>query len=626
MKKILLVLLLFTVLTCFPFLLYPSVLVSRGNDLEEFFWPMIYFSKSQIIGSHSLPLWNPLFFSGMPLISDPQAPYFYIPNVIFLFFNLDPAFVISVFLHIFWASLGMYLLSKNIFRFSDKTNLFLSALYIFSPKLSAYIEAGHLGLIYSYAWLPWTLFLVVSLAKKPTIRKSIFLATCLSALFFTHILIFLISIIVLLLIYTYTTLKYKTSLKRNLIYILTTLVFNFCFMAIALLPQLEWSNQTTRFLLIANKDIYPKWLGFSEFIKSSTSPILYGYKYLWGLDTEKYTVIGIGVLVLSTIGFLTLKKSNKIITCLIISTVMLIVLNNISPINFFLLTQKWFSLIRVSTRFWFIVLFFILYLAGLGFEKIGKYRLFRYLAVIACIELLLTSWIIVMRPFNENHDLVSDQIYEFLVRDKDNFRVLCTTKCLSQKKLAMYNIQSTDGYGTLQQKNYYDYSQQLYQAFWRNRYTLAIPPYEIYNYEKLIPYPPSLTALNVKYVISPYEINRQKLTLIYKIDGYLIYKNNLYINPNYLIFSPNFIRVSINSKSVIIPEVYNSNWKTYSSNGERTSISQTTEGTINIETKSNSNYVDLIYYPKSYEIGKLITLFSLIFVCIYIIVIIGNAI
>lgn len=220
-----------------------------------------------------------------------------------------------------------------------------------------------------------------------------------------------------------------------------------------------------------------------------------------------------------------------------------------------------------------------------------------------------------MKPIDSNYDLVSNRIYLFLKEDKDNFRVLCTTKCLSQKKLAIYNIQSVDGYGTLQQKNYYDYSQQLYQAFWRNKYTLAIPPYEIYNYEKFRPYPPSLTTFRVKYVISPYEIDRKNLSFVNKIDGYLIYKNELFTNPNYLIYSPNKIRFDTSDNQINIPEVYNSGWSAYMDGG-KIPVNETVVGTIQVKSNGKGRYIDLIYRPESFIIGLLIMFSTILFIII----------
>ena len=92
MKKIAAILLplgLITTLVYLPILVNPELLLERGNDLQEQFWPVFYFVKQHLLEGGSLPLWINLFFSGMPLLPDPQAPLFYLPNIIFLFLRLQ---------------------------------------------------------------------------------------------------------------------------------------------------------------------------------------------------------------------------------------------------------------------------------------------------------------------------------------------------------------------------------------------------------------------------------------------------------------------------------------------------------------------------------------------------------
>src|SRR5579859_4223436 len=144
---IIIILLLFSALFYLPIIINSNILVNRGNDLTNFFYPIFYFVRDSIFKFHQLPFWNNLFFSGTPLLPDPQAPIFYLPNLIFLFFkNIDTGFTISIFLHIFIGGVGMYYLAKKGFNFSKASSVFCAFLYIASPKLSGYIEAGHYGL------------------------------------------------------------------------------------------------------------------------------------------------------------------------------------------------------------------------------------------------------------------------------------------------------------------------------------------------------------------------------------------------------------------------------------------------------------------------------------------------
>jgi len=98
-----------------PVFLKPNILLERENDLQGFFWPIIYFVKTQIITNHVLPFWNNVFFGGTPLLPDPQSPLFYIPDVIFLILPIGIGFITSFFIHSVVAGVGTYLASKNGF-------------------------------------------------------------------------------------------------------------------------------------------------------------------------------------------------------------------------------------------------------------------------------------------------------------------------------------------------------------------------------------------------------------------------------------------------------------------------------------------------------------------------------
>lgn len=597
--------------------------MNRGNDLTEFFWPIFYFVRENLFKNHQLPFWNNLFFSGTPLLPDPQSPLFYTPNVIFIFFkNIDTGFLISIFVHIFIAGVGMYYLSKNTFNLSIKTSLFCSFLYISSPKLSGFIEAGHFGLIAAWAWIPFVVISTFSLANKPDIKKSILLSIFLTLLFYTHILIFGITAISVSMLFIYLTYSKRNKYSRNLLYFMISGAICFGLAAISLLPQLTWQTQTTRSLLINDPDVYPKWLGFKDFIKASLSPILFGHNFIWNLDTEKIIGVGVFTSMLSFVGFIKINKTQKVFTLLFVILITLVSLNNISPISSLLVKQHWYILLRVSTRFWFIITITSIILAGIGLENLLKNKNRKFLvyviAILSVSELLLTSWTRVIKPITPNKSLAPNEVYEFLEKDKARFRVFCLNRCLSQKESAIRGLELADGYGTLQQLNYYTYSEQLSQSFYRNRYTLSIPPFEIFEYENLQPYSPSLASYNIKYVVSNHTLNDKNLELIKQIDEYSIYENKINLpRSNYPItlYTPNFIQIDTSSErypEITLSEVFNSDWSAYLNGIEKVNIIESEEKTRKVTIKEDTKFVNFSYTPKNFIIGSIITFVTII--------------
>lgn len=522
----------------------------------------------------------------------------------------------------------MYYLSNKGFKFSTKVSLFCSFLYISSPKLSGFIEAGHFGLITSWSWIPFAFLSTILLAKKPNIKKTIILSIFLSLIFYTHILIFGITTISISLLFIYITFSQKNTYSKNLFYFLFVGIFTFGLVAISFIPQILWQGQTTRNLLLNDPDIYPKWLGLKDFLKASLSPIINGPNFIWNLDTEKIIGVGFFTSILAAIGFIKIKKNQKILITSVLSIIALISLNNISPINNLLIKQNWYVLLRVSTRFWFIIVIISILLAGKGLENLtrnGKYKFIIYIiAFLSISELLLTSWTRITKPITPNANLAPKEVYEFLKNDKSKFRVFCLTRCLSQRDSVIYGLELADGYGTLQQLNYYHYSEQLSQSFYRNRYTLSIPPFEIFEYENLQPYSPNLASYNIKYVISNHSLKDKNLKLVKQIDKFQIYENMINLpRSNYPInvYTPNFIQVDTSiqkSKNITLSEVYNKDWSAYLNGEQETTIIETQDKTREVTIKNDTKFVNFAYTPKNFIIGSIITLITIVTIIIVI--------
>jgi len=107
-----------------------NFILNRNNDLTEFFWPLIYYIKEQLLSGDGIPLWNKMFFSGTPLLPDPQNLFIYPLNIIFLLLPIDTGILISILIHMIIAGLGMYFLLK-INSVTQKTSLIIAILFYY---------------------------------------------------------------------------------------------------------------------------------------------------------------------------------------------------------------------------------------------------------------------------------------------------------------------------------------------------------------------------------------------------------------------------------------------------------------------------------------------------------------
>ena len=314
-----------------------------------------------------------MFFSGTPLLSDPQSFLFYPPNIIFLFLPIDQAFITSFILHSFFAGVGVFITAKAGLGFSQMSSIFTAILYIVFPRTAGFLEAGHFGFVATTTWLPYLLFAVINLIKSPNIKWSIVFAISLSGLFFTFTIVFIVAAafasIILFVVGSYLLLE-KHFLKT----LIFGIIFTVGLTAITLFPQIEWLPQTTRLILLKDRDVYPKWNGKIEFIKAIFPYVLGEKGFVDKLDNEKWIATGIFISFLALIGLFKLKNRFKLLIICLVSGTILISLNNISPLQSLLLKSDWYVLGRVSTRIWFIIILSLVFLSGFGFETLQRIR------------------------------------------------------------------------------------------------------------------------------------------------------------------------------------------------------------------------------------------------------------
>lgn len=624
-KGTILIILFITIISLLPIIIYPSLFLERGNDLSEQFYPVFYYVKLHFQIDHALPLWNNLWFAGIPILTDPQFSIFYPPNTLFLFLNIDTSFISLFMLHIFLGGVGIYLTSRLAFRFSRLTSLIASAFYIFNPKLAGFIEAGHVGLVFSYGWLPFIALSTIKIATKPSILWSLLLAVSLAGTFFTHTLIFLASVIASILLLIYLLLFSVKKRIKAIIFFIFGSFFTFGLTSISLLPQIEWLNETTRSLLLQQRDTYPRWESIKDFLEVVFIPWI--NNGLWNIDSEKWIIIGLSSTILSITGFWYLSSRLKIITVLSGLLALLLIANNTSPIFPWLITQDWYALMRVSTRIWPLIVLFLTFLMAFGLESVPKKKKILSLIIVLLVfgEDIGFSWTRFYKPQNQTN-FAPTEVYQFLEDDRDRFRVFCLTRCLSQKHVAIHNLELLEGYNTLPQTNYYHQSWQLMGGYW-NYYTLAIPPIGFYTFDKLKPDPISLGEYNVKYIISPYELDSSDFKLDKKIEGYYIYLNNQFKSRAYYLnekvsnptpitlYTPNHVRVDTSSNfsnRIILAQVYSKGWKAYLDGKKEVRVQQRPDALMLVDIGTNTQFVDFKYQPDSFKLGKIITLLTLV--------------
>lgn len=618
--KVFILLFLTTLIVYLPILVNPMILLNRGNDLQEYYWPIFSFINTSIYKYGEIPLWNNLYLSGNPLISDPESGIFYLPNIIFLILPIDPAFIVSILLHTIFGGITMFILARKGFNFTTLASIFTAAAYIMWPRVAGYIEAGHFGFVILSAWLPLAILSTLQLSKSPSLKGVVIFSLSLTSIFFNNPFIFVITLISLLLLF-FCNFKISTVfLRRQVLSMCLGLIFTFGLSAITLLPQLEWIPHTTRFLLLKYPDVYPKWNSIFEFVLAIIFP--------WRLqinqiDSEKWLSMGLLMVLLGALGFIYLKLKHKFFLLFAVVPILIISLNNSSPFYTFLLNQEWYVLLRVSTRVFFVVQIVTIILAGYAINLLYTKALIPkfilgLIIFLAIIELLMLDWTRLTIPIKTREE-VPQEVYQYLKQDKSLYRVFCLTRCISQKEAAIHGLQLVEGYATPQLKNYYDQFIQLSQVFW-DRYTLVLPPFEIYKFREIQPIATELAGYNIKYVISPHKIKGKDFILKKEFGNYLVYENSLdkgrayfsSINRAPIIeYSPNYIKIDTSTATrneIIVAEVYYPGWVASLDGEKEVEIKQIPNKLRQVEIEKKTKFIEMYYNPKSFQTGKIISL------------------
>ncbi len=579
-----------------------------------------------------------MFFSGTPLLPDPGSQLFYLPNIIFLILPINNAFLISIILHTFFGGLGAYLAARKGFGFSNASSIFIALFYMTFPRTAGFLEAGHFVFITMTTWLPFLLLSVMKLTKSPKFGWSILLAVSLSGLFYSFTTVFIMVTITsgIYLLTVGSFILYKFYSIKTLIFSILGIVLTAGLCAVTLLPQLEWLPYTTRFILLQDRDVYPQWNGKIEFIQAMF-PQISGINFTQNLDSEKWIATGIFISILALIGFCYLKRRMKVLIFTVSIIVILISLNNTSPVQSLLLSSDWYVLGRVSTRVWFIMTLILVFLAGLGIDRlktVGLKKLTTILAILAVCELIFLSWVRIDRPIPVKRD-VPPALLDFLKISPEKFRIFCVTRCISQQDIARYNLETIEGYGTIYQKNYYKYFIQLSQVFW-DKYTPTLPPISIYEFREIQPIALTVADHNVKYVISPYKLKDLDFKLVKQFDNLLVFENTKVRARAYFVtrgsnseieapidyYSANKIVVDTSkqkAKEVVLAETWSPGWTAYLNGNEEVSILETPSTLRKVEINPSTKFVEFKYESTGFKIGRIITFTTWSIISLYLV-------
>jgi hypothetical protein len=100
-----------------------------------------------------LALWNPLLFTGVPFLADPQAGVLYPLNLVLRWLDAPQAVALSIVVHALIAATGTYLFLRHIFGVVRPAAFTAAVAFGFGGFLAA--NAVEPNVVEAAAWLPW---------------------------------------------------------------------------------------------------------------------------------------------------------------------------------------------------------------------------------------------------------------------------------------------------------------------------------------------------------------------------------------------------------------------------------------------------------------------------------------
>ncbi len=152
--------------------LYPPRGFAIGaHDMRGLFYPWFTYLRDSIEGGN-LPFWDPYQFLGYPFLSNPQVAFFYPPTWLALILPINVAISWIIAFHIWLSAVGMFFFVRQMGG-SWMANLLAAIIYGFSGFTSARLWAGHIGLLATFAWLPWLLWATSWSVKRGKVWSAV---------------------------------------------------------------------------------------------------------------------------------------------------------------------------------------------------------------------------------------------------------------------------------------------------------------------------------------------------------------------------------------------------------------------------------------------------------------------
>ena len=463
------------------------------------------------------PQWQPWIFSGMPSIEAfTYVNLLYLPS--YLLDLIGVADLNIQFIHLIFSGVGMLLLVNKLIS-NKKISFIIGLLWMFNPFLITMIVYGHGSQMMTAAYLPWTLYFLHNLKSDQSIFNLLIFS-----LFFgfqlqrAHVQIAYYACMLLGSYFIFSFFKNRN--KKYLLFFIAGCFVAFMLAAHIYLPSLDYRSVSIRSSAIGSFDYATNWSMHPNELITYVLPHFYGFGgstytgYMPFTDYPNY--VGLMVLI---IAFFSLKKfkNERVFFWIILLFSILLSFGKYFE-DFYKIFYNYlpfFSSFRVPSMILIISNFCLYILCAFGlkdllnifknkFSNINTELVMNIFLIISLMDIYrIDSQIIDPQPASgrqtqiiSNYDF--DRIFEedetiiFLQENLGLNRIYPAGSIFTDPKFKYYGIESVGGYHPAKFGHYTDLMK-------NSNNLLSIPVMQM---------------LNVKYIISPIEINHSMLKFL----------------------------------------------------------------------------------------------------------------
>jgi len=531
MNKYLLIIVysLWIVLFFYPVIFYDNIFGS-GDTLNPYSANHILEIYKEKIGDW--PLWQPWIFSGMPTMEAfTYINELYFPTRVMIGLGISDLNIQLI--HLVFSGVGMYLLLEQ-FKISKLIAFSIGLLWMLNPYLITMIVFGHGSQMMTAAYIPWILYAINRLRYSVSIESALMLALLIGLqLQRGHVQIAYYSCMLAGAYFCYSLIKQKHDKNKYILYFILSCSLGFLLASHIYYPSLDYLGNSIRaggdnhYQYATNWSMHPKEL------------ITYIFPHYYGFGGSSYSgympftdypnYIGFFVILSSLFSIIRLNNKKIFFISILLLSIFLSFGKYFDILyNFFYSFFPYFSNFRVPSMILILSNFILYILAAFGLKEILSSILnierFRKIPSETIIAAFLILSIVDIYRIDKNiispsdssmqkTQIVSkekfdsffkeDEAIRFLKNDLDLYRVYSAGELFQDPKLKFHGIQSVGGYHPAKFRHYTDLLSQTNNL-------LSIPV---------------LKFLNVKYLLSPVELNHSEFELSLNTEYYSAFGN-----------------------------------------------------------------------------------------------------